>query len=179
MKKLFLLFALVIMQSCIPIHTAKRIPSYEISDEENTKNTYVDLSTYTFEYNSENSNFRKITRNFFELSEDVNVYNFETEALIEDRTVKIFISESSDTNSYLNLMGLFVPESNNNESESERETKDNMRKLSTSGISSPLNYIHIQIMDQDGSDLLADDGLLKAIAIQKLKQFQLKINSDE
>ena len=34
MKKVFLLFVLVIMQSCIPIHTAKRIPSYEISDAE-------------------------------------------------------------------------------------------------------------------------------------------------
>jgi len=173
-KKIGLGVLVLGMQSCIPIHTAKRIPTHEITE---SKHAYVDLQAYSFEYDGNYNQFPETVKRFFDLSSDANVYEFTTDNLIENKSVKVFISSSSDRTQYIDLVGFFL---DNNDDEEETETEQDRRireqREKERNKIGEINYLFVQLMDENGTDLLAEDGFLKSIAMQKLKQFQVKIN---
>ena len=174
LKKIALSFVLILsVNACIPVHTAKRINTHEISDG---GEKYLGLKAYTFQYEGNNFNYFESIRDFFELSNDANLSEFTTNDFIEGKELKFFISRDVDSDSYLDLTGLIFgnhDHENQNNSHSVND-KDGDISIKDTG---KIHYVYIQILDEHGNDLFATDSFWKSIAVQKLKKLQDKINN--
>ncbi len=161
------------MYSCIPVYTAKRISTHEISDG---GQEFLELKAYTFQYKGNNFNYFKAIRDFFELSNDVNLNEFITNDFIENKELKFFISRDIDRDSYLDLTGLVFGNKDNDNQNNSHNINDKEGDITIKN-GGEVHYVYIQILDENGNDLLATDNFWKSIAIQKLKKLQEKINN--
>jgi len=146
------------------VHKAPRIESYDLIESKlKNGNTY-----YGFHFYGNRQTFEARTQKYFQIEGTYLPDAFETDLLHPEEKLIISFNLSTDQDKYLDLFsGSFfnwIGFSSNSEQD----------KISKRG--EKFDYLHIQVVDKNGVDVLAEETQRSKIVLQALNKYRAYIN---
>lgn len=167
MKRFLLLFGLsVLLQSCFYTHRARKIDVYEL--DQHNKQT---LSTFVFEYPGDEKDFEKQSISFFKIDKSYMPLNFTTDRLYSSEDLNVFMSKSMDKDVMVNLLGFIIRESLKTDNENLNDKDEDPNPDTTY-----YHFVHIQVTDQEGNDVLTGSGMKTKAVINQLIRYKNYLN---
>ena len=167
MKKFIILFSVSItLQSCFYTHRARKIEAYEI--DHNKKEA---LSTFVFEYPGKEKDFEKQSISFFKIELPYMPLNFTTKQLFPDENLNVFIYTSKEKDVMVNLLGFMIRQALDTDNDRLEDKNEDPNPDTTY-----YHYVHIQITDMDGNDVLSQSTMKSKAVINKLLRYKNYLN---
>ena len=166
MKNFLILFCVsILFQSCFYTHRAKKIDVYELDH-----NKEEALSTFIFEYSGNEKDFEKQSILFFKMDLPYMPLNFTTDQLFPDENLNVFIYTSKDKDVMVNFLGFMIREA----LETDNERLDKNKDPNPDTIY--YHYVHIQVTDENGKDVLSPPSMMSKAIINKLLRYKNYLN---
>ncbi|MDT0294677.1 hypothetical protein ACFQ3R_04060 [Mesonia ostreae] len=165
-KNFLVLFGIsFLLQSCFYTHRAKKIDAYElIQNKEETASKFV------FEYPGNKKDFEKKSISFFRLDTSYMPFNFTTDQLYPDEELNVLIITSRDKDVMVNLLGYIIRESLKTDNENLNKDED------PNPDTTYYYFVHIQVTDKEGNDVLAGSSMRSKAIINKLLKYKHYLN---
>lgn len=155
MRKISVLFLVsFLFQSCFYIHKARDIDVYELDQIKNENS-----STFVFEYTGNRTNFEKKSKSFFKIKTSYMPQYFTTDQLFPDKDVMV------------NLLGFIIKESLKSDDENLNRKNEDPHPDTTY-----YNYLHVQVTDDNGKDVLSPPSMKSKAIINKLLSYKNYLN---
>jgi len=167
MRKISVLFLVsILFQSCFYIHKAREIEVYEL-DQIKNENSW----TFVFEYKGNRTNFEKKSKSFFKIKTSYMPQYFTTDQLFPDEDLNVFIYSSRDKDVMVNLLGFIIKESLKSDDENLNRKNEDPHPDTTY-----YNYLHVQVTDDNGKDVLSPPSMKSKAIINKLLRYKNYLN---
>ncbi|MDQ7916522.1 hypothetical protein RBU60_02965 [Mesonia sp. MT50] len=177
MKKfLIIISGFLILSSCISIHKAERIENYKLSTK---KINQVDLTSYVIQYSGNGMrHFENMYQRFFDVEDHFSIYELETTSLFGSEKFKVFSHFDQDYDKSLSIFDVIdsAQESKKTQQEKDRDKPYKDRREEQDRKNNKVEYVYIQIMGEDGQDILAEKSMRKDAILQKLHQLRKQLN---
>ncbi|TXK72574.1 hypothetical protein [Mesonia sp. HuA40] len=179
MKRLiFLLFLSLNLNACFYLKKAREIEFYEL---ESPEKSVFNLTGYVFETNGNLQNQRQEIANHFEKSATDNLNYFTTNRLVPDQSINVYLHYTTDYDATVNLLNPMVDkllyDDNRDTWEGEQDYQRRVdRRRRRARANNTHYYMSIYLMDDNGNDVLGQEGLSKEIAIKNLDRLRKKLS---
>lgn len=176
MKKIVLLLLVPLsLTSCFYTHRAREIEVYEIDKPKGNDNG---VSTFIFEFTGNRKNFRPYSKRFFNIKKDYLPFSFKTDALYGDESLNVYLYLGNDTDKIINLFSIVWNSIfyNSDDDDTPQQKIDNAEDGMKMSVKERHSYLHIQVTDEDGNDILTEKSMRNKAVMEKLVQYQRLIN---
>lgn len=163
------------MSSCFYTHRARSIGVYEI---DKPKGNEDGVSTLVFEHTGNRKSFRPFSKRFFNIQTDYLPFSFETNALYGEESLNVYLYLSNDTDKIVNLFSIVWNSifHKSDYDDTPQQKIDNEEKSMKMTAKERHSYIHIQVTDEEGNDILTEKSMRNKAVMEKLVQYQRLIN---